>query len=180
MRIAAALTAAVGLAFLTASCGGGKSSTSSGGQGGASGPGGVLAFSGCMRTHGLAKFPDPIAGGRLTKVSPAILKVSSSRFGAAEGACQHLLPATGRLSGGSVSVERCIVGGVCPSGVTHWLQSIELRFAACMRSHGVPGWPDPTTDSVGRVGFDVSQAWVASPPEPADSKCGRLTRAPIG
>ena len=31
-----------------------------------------------------------------------------------------------------------------------------LRFSQCMRSHGVPNWPDPTTDSEGRPEFPLS------------------------
>jgi hypothetical protein len=28
-------------------------------------------------------------------------------------------------------------------------------LARCMRSHGVPTWPDPTVDSEGRPGFNL-------------------------
>ena len=28
-------------------------------------------------------------------------------------------------------------------------------YARCMRSHGVPNWPDPTLDSEGRPGFNL-------------------------
>jgi transposase len=31
-----------------------------------------------------------------------------------------------------------------------------VKFSACMRSHGVPNWPDPTTDSDGRPLFPLS------------------------
>jgi hypothetical protein len=31
-----------------------------------------------------------------------------------------------------------------------------VAFSACMRSHGVPHWPDPTTDTQGRPGFAIS------------------------
>ena len=30
-----------------------------------------------------------------------------------------------------------------------------VAYSACMRSHGVPGWPDPTLDSEGRPGFNL-------------------------
>jgi hypothetical protein len=32
----------------------------------------------------------------------------------------------------------------------------DLKFAQCMRSHGVPNFPDPTTRSDGRVEFVLS------------------------
>ena len=30
-----------------------------------------------------------------------------------------------------------------------------LNFARCMRSHGIPNWPDPTTDRNGQPVFDI-------------------------
>src|SRR6266513_1765177 len=30
------------------------------------------------------------------------------------------------------------------------------EFSQCMRSHGVPDWPDPTVDSQGRPGFNIA------------------------
>jgi hypothetical protein len=180
-----------GLALLAASCGGSTgnhaaqhgSTTGSGGSARGSGSISVLAFSRCMRSHGVPNFPDPVDGDSLPKISVEGLGVSNSQFDVAERGCQRLLP-TGEISGSrtgiSATVERCIVGGICPNAVTHWLQGKELKFAQCMRSHGVPNWPEPSTDSQGRVYFRVSRAWAASPPEPADRDCGRLTGAPIG
>lgn len=142
----------------------------------------VLAFSQCMRSHDVPNFPDPVHEVDLPKVSPEILGVSSSQFNAAEGACQHLLP-TGEISGNSrgisASVERCIVGGICSTAVTHWLQDKELKYAECMRSHGLPSWPDPTTDALGRLSFAVPVAWAAHPPQPQSGICERQTGAPI-
>lgn len=143
----------------------------------------AVGFSRCMRSHGVRRFPDPVTGdGRLPKISPEILGVSSSQFNAAERACQRLLPHADGMSMemDSTSVERCIVGGVCLPAVTQWMLNVELRYARCMRSHGEPSWPDPVTDSEGRVNFDLSLSWAASPPEPAHRECTRLTGAPIG
>ncbi len=184
-RTAAAIIATVGLALLVAACGGSPSTGSSGSStaGGPSTSASVVGFSRCMRSHGVPRFPDPTGEGELPKISVEGLGVSSSQFNAADRACQHLLP-TGEISGNSrgisASVERCIVGGVCLPSVTQWLQNKELKYARCMRSHGIPSWPDPTTDAQGRVNFDVPLAWAASPPEPAHRECARLTGAPIG
>jgi hypothetical protein len=190
MRTAAAVIAATGLALLAAACGGSTgnhaaqrgSTTGSGGSASGSGSASVLAFSRCMRSHGVPKFPDPVDGVDLPKLSPDILKVSSSQFNTAENACRNLLP-TGGISGSTTgvsdAVERCIVGGVCTPAVTHWLQNKELPYAQCMRSHGLPSWPDPTTDAQGRTYFAVSLAWAAHPPEPQSGICERQTRAPI-
>jgi hypothetical protein len=197
-RPAAAVIAAAVLALLVAACSGSSSSGpgvanigSSTGSGGSSGAGGstspgqrsVLAFSRCMRSHGVPNFPDPVDEVDLPKISPEILGVSSSQFNAAESACQNLLPPTGEISGNSRgisdSVERCIVGGVCSPAVTHWLQHKELKYAQCMRSHGIPSWPDPTTDAQGRLTFAVPVAWAAHPPEPQSGICERQSGAPI-
>jgi hypothetical protein len=81
-----------------------------------------------MRSHGVPSWPDPSPGGGLTKETPQQLAVSSSRFQAAERACVHLLPNGG---GPTRSALR-----------QSW--SDFRAFARCMRSHGVPNWPDPT------------------------------------
>jgi hypothetical protein len=169
------------VAFLAAACGGSNGPAVA--SGGSSSPSnsaqqGVLAFSQCMRSHGVPNFPDPVDGDSLPKISVEGLGVSSSQFNAAESACQHLLP-TGEISGNSASVERCMMGGICLPAVTHWLQNVELMYAACMRSHGLPSWPDPTTDAQGRVDFDVSVSWAASPPEPQSGICARQSGSPI-
>jgi hypothetical protein len=105
-----------------------------------------------MRSHGLPNFPDPSGSGALPKTSPQRLGVSSSRFQAAQRACQHLLPSTVNNS----SVEQCEAAGICSRAETQLMLNAGLRFAGCMRSHGVPKWPDPTSDSQGRVAFAIS------------------------
>ena len=54
-RMAVMIAVLVGLAALTAGCGG---STGPGGSGSAKSR--LLAYAGCMRTHGVSDFPDPI------------------------------------------------------------------------------------------------------------------------
>ena len=36
-----------------------------------------------------------------------------------------------------------------------------LKFARCMRSHGVTNWPDPSVDSLGRPSFQVTKAGIS-------------------
>jgi hypothetical protein len=175
----------VAVALLTAACGGSNSpgvASAGSPSPGSSAQHSVLAFSQCMRSHGVPKFPDPVTEGELPKISVEGLGVSSSQFNAADSACQHLLP-TGEISGNSggytAPVERCIVGGICLPAVTHWLQNKELKYARCMRLHGIPSWPDPTTDAQGRVNFQVKLAWAANPPEPQSRECARQSGSPI-
>jgi hypothetical protein len=177
------VTLLLALALSAASCGGSSGSEASASSSpSSSAQQSVLDFSRCMRSNGVPNFPDPVDENDLPKLSPSILGVSSSQFIAAVSVCQQLLP-SGEISGNSRgisdSVERCIVGGICTPAVTHWFQDKELRYAQCMRSQGLPSWPDPTTDAQGRLYFDVSPAWAAHPPEPQSGICARETGAPI-
>jgi hypothetical protein len=155
-RIAAAIIATVGLALLAAACSSGTSPSASGSSGspdpGGSAPASAVAFSSCMRSHGVPNFPDPSSSGALPKTSPQHLGVSSSRFQAAQRTCQHLLPSTVNNS----SLQQCEAAGICTRAETQLMLNAGLRFAVCMRSHGVPKWPDPTSDSQGRVAFAIS------------------------
>jgi hypothetical protein len=90
----------------------------------------ALAYARCMRSHGVPNWPDPIAhsNGVLPKRSPQQIGVSSSALHAAETGCGHLLP-----NG----------GGPTPAALQQsWTDF--LKFAQCMRRHGVTNWPDPT------------------------------------
>jgi hypothetical protein len=150
--IAAALLAL--LALLAAGCSGSPSPAgrAAGGGGPANLPSAV-AYSHCMRTHGITNFPDPTGTGQVPKAGAQQLGVSVPRLQAAEQAGQHLYPA----SGGSVYAEeqQCYVAGDCPAALTRRMMNAALRFARCMRSHGVPNFPDPT-EAQGSVTFDVS------------------------
>jgi hypothetical protein len=101
----------------------------------------ALAYSRCMRAHGVRNFPDPDSNGEIPKASPQ--ELSRPQFKAAEKACQNLLPP------GS--------DDVFPPGEVQQLLIGMLRFSQCMRSHGVPNWPDPTTDSEGRPEFPLEE-----------------------
>src|SRR5215469_3743229 len=176
-RIAAAITATVGLALLAA-CSSSPSSTGSSGSpdaGGSAPPPSAVAFTSCMRSHGVPNFPDPSGSGALPKTSPQRLRVSSSQFQAAQRACQHLLPSTVNNS----ALQQCEAAGICTRAETQLMLNAGLRFAGCMRSHGVPKWPDPTRDSQGRVAFAISVSKDGFDPHSARieakaNECGHL------
>jgi hypothetical protein len=132
---AAAVIPVAALALLAAACGGSpKASTSS-----KSSTAQPLAFSHCMRSHGVANFPDPDSSGVWPKSQIEVV-AANPRFQGATQACGHLLP-----DGGP---------GVAPSpAVVQLIQTDMLQFARCMHSHGVPNWPDPSLDR-GRAVFD--------------------------
>ena len=54
------------------------------------------------------------------------------------------------------SVEQCMKTDACPHTLVRQVLNQERSFARCMRSRGVPNWPDPTIDSRGRPVFAVS------------------------
>jgi hypothetical protein len=87
-----------------------------------------------MRANGVSRFPDPGSGGGIPKVGLQQLEVSSSRFAAAQGACRLFLPNGGRPP--SRSAQQLV-------------RANALRFARCVRGHGVPSFPDPGSD--GRI-----------------------------
>jgi hypothetical protein len=153
-RTAAAIIATAALALLAAACGSSPSSTGSGSSSTAgrsansSNAGGsanaqLVAFSRCVRSHGVANFPDPQAGASNAKFPSAQrLGVSSSQLSTAETACQRLLP---------VGID----DQFSPAEVQLLLRGM-LPFSSCMRSHGVPNFPDPAVDSEGRPIFPLS------------------------
>ena len=54
------------------------------------------------------------------------------------------------------SVEQCMKSDDCPHTLVRQVLNQERSFAHCMRSQGVPKWPDPAIDSRGRPVFAVS------------------------
>jgi hypothetical protein len=117
------------------------SANSSNGGGTANAP--LVAFSRCVRSHGVPNFPDPRAGDSNAKFPSAQqLRASSSQLSTAESACQRLLPAG-------------VDDQFPPSEVPLLLRAM-LPFSSCMRSRGVPSFPDPAVDSEGRPVFPLS------------------------
>jgi hypothetical protein len=101
-----------------------------------------------MRSHGIPGFPDPNSSGQIPKQEIVQLGVSTSVLQTAQRACQRLWPYQ------------------APTQAQQRQQLTEdLRFAQCMRSHGVPNFPDPTSSdgtaefviSISRIGMTESQ-----------------------
>jgi hypothetical protein len=82
----------------------------------------AVKFAECMRAHGVPHFPDPDAKGEFNfgvDVTPEV-------FTHAVNACKALKPP------GALSSKR-----------TPKQQAASLRFAQCVRQHGVKDFPDP-------------------------------------
>ena len=140
-RVGAVVAGLLAVALLVAACGGTSGSSSSGG----SSKKGALAYSQCMRSHGVRNFPDPDSQGRLQLKTGNGFDPSSPQFQAAQKACQSLQPAP---SADQQKKDR----------------DQALKYAKCMRSHGIPDFPDP--DAQGRMQIQVSPGSDLEPNSP--------------
>jgi hypothetical protein len=122
---------------------------------------GAVAFSSCMRAHGVSKFPDPDRSGALPKLALQQLGVSSARFGSAQASCRHLFPN----------------GGTPTEQAMEQVRALSLKFSRCVRAHGVMGFPDPGSD--GRIP-DPASAGIdqGSPKFEAANRACRKFRPP--
>jgi hypothetical protein len=139
LRRAGALAVAAAVAVLATACGGSAPSSAS-----APTYAQVLALAQCMRSHGVPTFPDPNTSGgyslapdgSLAGTGGASIDVDSSQVQAAYGDCQHLLP-------GAPSISRLEQLEQQEQQQQAQMLPTLLKYAQCMRSHGVPNYPDP-------------------------------------
>jgi hypothetical protein len=128
--------AAIAAAAMIAACGSSSpSSTGSSDSGGAPTVAqgqqmeqAAVRFADCMRSHGVPDFPDPATSPREFKNA---FETKSPAFHGAETTCGHLLPGGGPRNNSSPPSQAQM--------------SAELAFARCLRSHGFPSFPDPTS-----------------------------------
>jgi hypothetical protein len=143
-RRAGFLAAMANLALLAAACGG----SSSPATGGSTQYQKELAYSQCMRSHGVPNFPDPDSQGNLPLLQEGRNGVSPQAVQSAQNACRHL-----QTSGGPGTPQQQQQAKLTQA----------LNFARCMRAHGVPNFPDPTTAGNGGMGFNLSGVDTQSP-----------------
>jgi hypothetical protein len=121
-----------------------------------------------MRAHGVPNFPDPTAGGPL--VIPNDINTDAPAFQSAQRACSRLLPGGGPGAASSESVRLSM-----------------LRVARCIRAHGLPTFPDPTSAppsegdqsgalALGRGGWFLV---VSDPQAPAFRRAAAVCHFPI-
>jgi hypothetical protein len=97
----------------------------------------ALAYAECMRSHGVPNYSDPQLINTATQHG---LKMGgggnpqSPQFKAANNDCKHLLP-----NGGNGPSQAQMQAAMAQA----------LKFAQCMRKHGVPNFPDPTESANG-------------------------------
>jgi hypothetical protein len=149
-RTIPAAAAVAGVVLLTG-CGGGSSTTTT--NSASSGPPKDIAAAGyryaaCMRDHGVSNFPNPqvsTSGGgtKVAIVVPATVG-SSPQFKAAQTACGGILPQPSKSELAQQAHDQLV-----------HKQDL-LAFARCLRSRGVRGFPDPT--SQGQLTLQMVQA----------------------
>jgi hypothetical protein len=90
-----------------------------------------LRFARCARSHGAPDFPDPNVNSRgyASFPDPGQVKQETLRVQGACGAILGQLPASARNSPVTAAQLRQL-----------------KAFARCLRSHGMPAWPDPKPD----------------------------------
>jgi hypothetical protein len=125
--VLAAILAGAGL--LAAACGGGSSPALTAQTAYQK----SLAYSQCMRGHGVVGFPDPQPNGAILTTPQDHLAQGSPQFVAANKACKHLLPPIHPMT----------------AAQQHQVTVQALKFVACMRSHGLPGMADPVVSATG-------------------------------
>jgi hypothetical protein len=142
LRRAGALAVAAAAALMATACGSNAPSASGPDPGASVTVAQEVALAQCMRGHGVPEFPDPSPSGGFdlttTQNGPAgSVDIDNRQVQGAYGACRHL------LGGGAPSIAE--LQGKLQQAQQKQAQELPamLRFSQCMRSHGVPGFPDP-------------------------------------
>jgi hypothetical protein len=101
----------------------------------------AVSFAGCMRSRGVADFSDPTSFGQFKHEFHS--SVASPTFQSAAANCQHLLPGGGPHLSSAPNQARIAAG---------------RAFAGCLRSHGFPNFPDPTSSGeLSAAGVNIHQ-----------------------
>jgi hypothetical protein len=166
--VVSSAVAVAAFSLLAAGCGGGSSSpgvanvATSSTTTAATTQTGPLAYTHCMRSHGVPNFPEPSSGGEIPKVEVVAARQSDpSRFDAANNTCSQLLPS----------------GNQAPP-ITLADRADYLKATACMRRHGFPDFPDPTFQN-GSVTINVPSSINQNSPQAvrAVTTCRKLIPA---
>jgi hypothetical protein len=143
--------ALVGVALLAAACSSGSSNANSPSVGATSSSSSTnqqkaLAYTSCMRSHGITNFPDPNSQGSFVG-RMGRLNASSPQYIKANQTCEKLLPDGGQIT----------------PGQSQKLEAEGLQYAECMRSNGITSFPDPTVMSNGAVSLAAPGVDSSSP-----------------
>jgi hypothetical protein len=151
------IAAIAALSLLVAGCGSSSPSsvTASGpsaDQGQAQVQQGLVSFADCMRSHGVPGFPDPGAGSFKFELAPNTPHTPA--FLSAYSGCRRLLPNRGAQDAPRSAAQIAAF----------------VQFARCIRSHGFPSFPDPT--STGQLNHQMVAAAGINLHQPAVLQAG--------
>jgi hypothetical protein len=127
----------------------------------------AVKFSGCMRSHGVTEFPDPTIGSNgLPSFGPTRNVNGGARvYNAAHQACKHDLPNIGPHT----AAERAAANRAA------------LKYATCMRSNGVPDFPDPNGQGLIQINHATGALVSTSPQfQQAQTACKSLDKGGFG
>jgi hypothetical protein len=134
----------------------------------------AVSFADCMRSRGVSDFPDPTTSPHEFKfsLSPSSPESHSPAFQSAAAACQHLLPDNGAPNQAAAQT---------PAQIAAF-----LAFARCIRSHGFPAFPDPTStgelthEMLASAGIDIHQPAIVRAADACVSVThGNVTKADV-
>jgi hypothetical protein len=169
MRTIRLLTVVAASALVLAACGSSSNSGSASNAAASAGGGkqaAFLAFSQCMRAHGVPNFPDIRQGMQIRKTPDSTtvngVQINSPAFQSAMQTCRSKLPNGGR-----------------PGPLTASQRQAMLKFSQCMRSHGVPNFPDPTFHGAA-VGIELTPGSGVDPNSPAFKSAQKACGMPFG
>ncbi len=165
------LLAAAVVALLAAGCG---SSSPSSSVAQSSQPHSIqpaINFTACMRSHRVPDFPYPTADPRAWKQALAPSTPHSPAFVSAVASCQHLMPGFGQQQSPAHNQAQ---------------DASFLAFARCIRGHGFPSFPDPTSagelthQMLASAGIDLHQPAVVQAADTCVSVThGYITRTDV-
>jgi hypothetical protein len=121
-----------------------------------------VKFSVCMRSHGVTEFPDPTIGSNgLPSFGPTLNVTGGAPvYNAADQACKKDLPSRELHTS---AAEKATANAAA------------LKYSACMRSNGVPDFPDPNGQGVIQINNATGVLEQSSPAfHKAEAACKSL------
>ena len=126
-----------------------------------------MKFSVCMRSHGVTEFPNPTIGSNgLPSFGPTLnVNGGAPVYNAADQACKHDLPDIGPHT----PAEKAAANRAA------------LKYAICMRSNGVPNFPDPNGQGLIQINHATGVLESSSPQfQKAQTACKSLDKGGFG
>jgi hypothetical protein len=125
----------------------------------------ALKYSQCMRSHGVPDFPDPNASGGINvQAGPGgDLNPDNPTFQAAQKACEKYSPEANLTPAQKAQQQAKL-----------------LKYAQCMRSHGVTNFPDPGSGPSGGFGIKVTPGSGLDPNSPTFQAAQKACQKNLG